>query len=68
MWFDDLQREPGGDRRVERIAAQFQHSHAGTGAEPVSRRHHPERATQLWASGERRHRTSADSLGSMPLG
>ena len=61
---DDLQREPGRDRGVERVAAQLQRRHPGGGGEPVGRGDHPERARQLRAGGERRlggHRERAPS-------
>ena len=44
---DDLQRQAGRDRCVERVATALEHGHAGRGREPVRRRDHPERAAQL---------------------
>ena len=44
---DDLQREAGRDRRVERVAAALEHRHPGRGGEPVRRGDHAERAAQL---------------------
>ena len=49
---DDLQRQPGRHRCVERIAAALEHGHPGRGGEPVRRRDHPERAAQLGPGGE----------------
>ena len=47
MRLDDLQRQAGGDRRVEGVAAALEHGHPGRGCEPVGRRDHAERAAQL---------------------
>ncbi len=44
---DDLQRQAGRDRRVERVAAALEHRHPGRRREPVRRRDHAERAAQL---------------------
>ena len=49
---DDLQDQPGSDRRVERVAALLQHSHPGGRGEPVGRGDHAERASQLRPGGE----------------
>ena len=49
---DDLEREAGRDRGVERVAAALEHGHAGRRREPVGRRDHPEGAAQLRAGGE----------------
>ena len=50
---DHLQHEPGGHRRVERVAAALEHRHPRPGRQPVGRRDHPERAAQLGAGRER---------------
>ena len=52
MRLDDLQRQAGRDRRVERVAAALEHRHPGRGCEPVGRRDHAERAAQLRAGRE----------------
>jgi hypothetical protein len=44
--FDDVQDEAGGDGRVERIPAAFEHRLGHRGGGPVSGRSHPERARQ----------------------
>ena len=54
MRLDHLQRQPGRDRRVERVAALLEHRHAGRGREPVRRRDHPEGAAQLGSCREHR--------------
>ena len=51
---DDLERESGRDRRVERVAAALEHGHPGGRAEPVRRGDHPERAAQLGPRREAR--------------
>ena len=50
---DDLEREAGRDRGVERVAALLEHGHTGRGGEPVRRGDHPEGAAQLGAGRER---------------
>ena len=50
---DDLQHEPGGGRRVKRVAALLQDRHPRGGGQPVGGGHHPEAAGQLLAIGER---------------
>jgi hypothetical protein len=49
---DDLQGEPGRDRRVEGVPALFEHGHSGRRGEPVRGRHHPEGPPQLGARRE----------------
>ena len=44
--------KPGGDRRVEGVAAALEHRHARRGGEPVGRRDHAEGAAQLGPGGE----------------
>ncbi len=44
---DDLEHEPGGDGRVERVAAVLQHRHPGCRGEPVRRGHHAEGAREF---------------------
>ncbi len=53
---DDLQRQPGRNRGVERVAAELEHGHPRRRREPVRRRDHAERAAKLWASHHRRRR------------
>ena len=52
MGLDHLQREGGGDRGVEGIAALFQHRHADRRRDPVGRRDHAEGALDLGPRGE----------------
>ena len=59
---DDLQREAGRDRGVERVAAALEHRHAGRGREPVRRRDHAEGAAQL-GPGRERQRSPLRQLG-----
>ena len=59
---DDLQHEPGRDRRVERVAPALEHRHPGLRGEPVGRRDHPEGAAQLGARGEAQGRTTKYAL------
>ena len=49
---DDLQRQPGGDRGVERVPAALEHRHAGRRREPVRRGDHAEGAAELGAGRE----------------
>jgi hypothetical protein len=35
MWFHDLQRKPGGDSGIERIAAFLQNAHPDSGGNPM---------------------------------
>ena len=49
---DDLEHEPGGDRRVERVPAVLQHRHPGRRGEPVRRGDHAERAREFRPGGE----------------
>ena len=62
MRLDDLEHEPGRDRRIEGVAASLEHRHAGLRGEPVCRRDHPEGAAQLWAGGELQGRTTKYAL------
>ncbi len=52
MRLDDLQHEPGGRRRVERVAASLEGRHPRGGGQPVGRGDHPEVAHELLAIGE----------------
>ncbi len=72
---DDLEGEPDGDRRVERVAALLKYGHARRRREPVRRRHHPEGPRKLRPRGELwdfRHRCTlrplwvSSSSNSMP--
>jgi hypothetical protein len=40
MGFGDLEGEAGGHRRVEGVAAVFEHRHTGGRSQPMRRRHH----------------------------
>ncbi len=44
---DDLQREAGRHRRIERVPAALEHRHPDRRRQPVRRRDHAERSTQL---------------------
>ena len=55
MRLDDLQREAGGGRRIERVAALFEHAHADGGGEPMGRGDDPERAADLGTGGKAGH-------------
>jgi hypothetical protein len=50
--FGDLEHEPGGHRRVERVTAPLEYGHARRGGEPVRGGHHAERARQFRPGGE----------------
>ena len=52
MRLDDLQGERGGARRIEGIAAPFEHRHADRCRDPVSRGDDPERAFDFGPGGE----------------
>src|SRR6266581_4278505 len=52
---DHLQDEPGGDCRVEGVAAALQHGHAAGGGEPVGGGHHPVGAAQLRPGDDHDH-------------
>ena len=54
---DDVQHEPAGDGRVERVAAALEHGLRGGRGEPVGRRGHAERAPQRGARREGRGRS-----------
>ncbi len=54
---DDVQHEPAGDGRVERIAAALEHGLCGGRGEPVGRRGHAERPLQRGARREGRGRS-----------
>ena len=49
---DDLQREAGRDGGVERVPALLEHGHPRRGREPVRRRHHAERSSELGSRRE----------------
>ena len=53
MRLDHLQREGGGDRGVEGVAALFQRRHADGGGDPVRRGDDAEGAFDFGARGER---------------
>ena len=44
---DDLERQPGRDRGVERVPAALEHGHPGRRRQPVRRGHHAEGAGEL---------------------
>ena len=49
---DDLQREAGRDGRVERVSALLEHGHPRRRREPVRRRDHAERPSELGSRRE----------------
>ena len=53
VWFDDLQRECGGNRRVKSIAALLQDRHTDRSRDPMGRSNDPECAIKLRARGKR---------------
>ena len=53
MRLDHLQREGGGDRGVEGVAAFFERRHADRGGDPMGRGDDAERAVDLGPCGER---------------
>ena len=66
--FGDLEHEPGGHRRVERVTAALQHGHARRGGEPVRGGHHAERARQFRPGGEFGNVAHGSILSSRPDG
>ncbi|SAL04392.1 hypothetical protein AWB83_07019 [Caballeronia ptereochthonis] len=60
MRLDDLQHEAGGGRRVEGVAAFFEHRHGRRARQPVRRRGHAEGADQFGSCRECHCRRSMD--------
>ena len=67
MRLDDLQREPGRHRGVERVAAALEHRHPGRRREPVRRGHHAEGAGELRSRREGHPRRDASLARRMTL-